>query len=95
MRSKTRRSMPRNETIRMESLDMVGNMQDIMNFYQRLRQNPLQILNQKFNIPQNVNLNDPDAILNHLMNTGQVTQNQINQAMSMRNNPMIQQLMNR
>ena len=71
--------------IRMEKIDMVGNMKDIMDFYQRFRQNPIQMLNQRFNIPQNVNLSDPNAILQHLMNTGQVTQNQINQVMQVKN----------
>lgn len=64
---------------------MVGNMKDIMDFYQRFRQNPIQLLNQRFNIPQNVDLSDPNAILQHLMNTGQVTQNQINQVMQVKN----------
>lgn len=64
---------------------MVGNMQDVMNYYQRFRQNPMQMLNQKFNIPQNVNVNDPNAILQHLLNTGQVTQEAVNNAMRMRN----------
>lgn len=72
---------------------MLGNLKDITDMYQRLRQNPLQMLNKRFNIPQNVNLNDPNAILQHLMNTGQVSQNQINQVMQMKNSPMIQQLM--
>ena len=81
--------------IRMEKLDMFGNIKDITDMYQRFRQNPMQMLNQRFNIPQNVNLNDPNAILQHLMNSGQVSQNQINQVMQMKNNPMIQQLMNR
>ena len=79
----------------MEKLDMVGNLKDITDMYQRFRQNPMQMLNQRFNIPQNVNLNDPNAILQHLMNSGQVSQNQINQVMQMKNNPMIQQLMNK
>lgn len=79
----------------MEKLDMVGNLKDITDMYQRFRQNPIQMLNQRFNIPQNVNLNDPNAILQHLMNSGQVSQNQINQVMQMKNNPMIQQLMNK
>jgi hypothetical protein len=52
----------------------------------------MSMLNKRFNIPQNVNLNDPNAILQHLMNTGQVSQAQINGVMSMRNNPLIQQL---
>lgn len=69
----------------MESLDMVGNMQDIMNFYQRFRQNPMQMLNQKFNIPQNVDMNNPNDIIQHLINSGQVSQEQVNNAMRMRN----------
>jgi hypothetical protein len=69
----------------MESLDMVGNMQDIMNFYQKFRQNPMQMLNQKFNIPQNVNMNNPNDIIQHLLNTGQISQEQVNNAMKMRN----------
>ena len=64
---------------------MIGNMKDIMDFYQRFRQNPIQLLNQRFNIPQNVDLSDPNAILQHLMNTGQVTQNQINPVMQVKN----------
>jgi hypothetical protein len=71
---------------------MFGNIQDITNLYQQFRQNPMSMLNKRFNIPQNVNLNDPNAILQHLMNTGQVSQAQINGVMSMRNNPLIQQL---
>ena len=78
--------------IMMEKIDMMGNLQDITNLYQQLKQNPLQVLGRRFNIPQNVNLSDPNAILQHLMNTGQVTQSQINGVMSMRNNPLIQQL---
>lgn len=64
---------------------MVGNMKDIMDMYNRFRQNPLQMLQQRFNIPQNINMNNPNDIIQHLLNTGQVTQNQVNQAMSMRN----------
>ncbi len=64
---------------------MVGNMQDIMNFYQRFRQNPMQMLNQKFNIPQNVDMNNPNDIIQHLINSGQVSQEQVNNAMRMRN----------
>lgn len=64
---------------------MVGNIQDIMNFYQRFRQNPMQMLSQKFNIPQNVNMSNPNDIIQHLLNTGQVSQDQVNNAMKMRN----------
>lgn len=64
---------------------MVGDMKDIMGFYNKFRNNPMQFLNQRFNIPQTVNLSDPNAILQHLMSTGQVSQNQINQVMQMKN----------
>lgn len=79
----------------MVTIDMVGDMKDIMDFYNQLRQNPMQILNKRFNIPQNVNMSNPDDILQYLMNSGQVTQNQINNVMQMRDNPMIRKLMGR
>ena len=72
---------------------MVGNMRDMMNMYQQIRNNP-QMLRQRFNIPQDLNLNDPSAITQHLMNTGQITQEQYNNANNMRNNPIIQRLFN-
>lgn len=87
------RSRGNQSLIRMEKVDMVGNMKDIMDFYQKFKQNPMMMLNQRFNIPQNINLSDPNAILQHLMNTGQVTQNQINQVMQMKNSPMFKQFM--
>lgn len=71
---------------------MMNNLNDISNLYNQMRQNPMQLLSQRFNIPQNVG-NDPNAIIQHLLNSGQVTQNQVNQVMQMRNNPVIQQLM--
>lgn len=77
--------MPPSERVRLESLDMVGNMKDIMDMYQRFRQNPMQMLNQRFNIPQNVNMSDPNEIIQHLLNTGQVSQEQLNKVMNMRN----------
>lgn len=50
---------------------------------QALRQNPMQFLMQKrFNVPQNI-ANDPNAIIQHLMNTGQISQAQYNQAAQM------------
>lgn len=73
---------------------MAGNINDLMNMYQQLRSNPAQLLARKFNIPQNVNLNDPNEITQHLLNTGQITQEQYNNANNMRNNPMIQRMFN-
>ena len=77
----------------MEEIDMAGNINDIMNLYQQFRANPMQILSQRFNIPQNIN--SPNDIVQHLLNTGQITQSQLNNVMNMRNNPMVQQLMSR
>ena len=50
----------------------------------QLKQNPMQFLMQRrMNLPQGMNMNDPQAILNHLVQTGQVSQDQINQAYQM------------
>lgn len=72
---------------------MMNNANDLMNLYQQMNGNPIQFLSQKFNIPQN--LNNPNDILQHLLNSGQVSQMQINRVMGMRNNPIVQMLMNR
>jgi rRNA pseudouridine-1189 N-methylase Emg1 (Nep1/Mra1 family) len=76
-----------------ERIDMAGNLNDLMNMYQQMKQNPMQFLSRRFNIPQN--LNSPSDIVQHLLNTGQVSQDQVNNAMGMVNNPMVQQLMGR
>jgi hypothetical protein len=60
----------------------------MMNMMQSFSQNPMAMLSKRFNIPQGVNTADPGAILRHLVDSGQVSQAQINQIMSMRNNPM-------
>lgn len=56
---------------------------DIVN---QFKINPLRLLTRKFNIPQN--MNNPQEIIQHLLNTNQISQAQVNQAMQMRNNPM-------
>ena len=63
---------------------------NIFSMAEQFKQNPLAILNQKYNIPQG--MNDPNQILQHLLNTKQVSQDQVNRVMQMRNNPSIQQL---
>ena len=68
-------------------------MNNIFQMYQQLRQNPMQMLARRFNIPSNVNMNDPNSIIQHLINSGQVSQQQVNQMMTMRNDPMVRQLM--
>ena len=85
MRLRTQRNIPRNVKIKMESLDMIGNMKDVMNIYQQLKQNPMQVLNQCVNVPQNLNMSNPYDIIQHLLNTGQRTQEQLNSIMNMKN----------
>lgn len=51
---------------------------------QQFKANPMQFLIQRrLNIPAGVSMNDPQAILNHLVSTGQVSQQQINSAYQM------------
>ena len=64
---------------------------NIMQMANQFKRNPMSMLQQKFNIPQN--LNDPNQIIQHLLNTGQVTQSQVNNAMQMR--PMVEQYFNK
>ena len=53
----------------------------LMGMLGQLKANPMQFLMQrKLNLPQNINMNDPQAILNHLIQSGQINQQQINQA---------------
>lgn len=66
-------------------------MNNLISMYQQFRANPMQMLARKYNLPNN--LNDPNEIIQYLLNSGQITQQQVNQAMQMRNNPAIQQLM--
>lgn len=63
---------------------------NIMEMANQFKQNPLMMLSQRFNIPQG--MNNPNEIIQHLLNTGQVSQTQVNNAMQMRNNPMFKGL---
>ena len=59
---------------------------NIIQAFQMLNQiktNPMGILSQRFNIPNEVNVNDPNEILKHLVESNQVTQNQIDSIKNM------------
>lgn len=57
---------------------MINN--NLMSMLQQLQNNPVQFLMQRrFNIPQNIS-SDPNQIVQHLLNTGQISQEQYNQA---------------
>lgn len=59
---------------------MGGNQPNMMQMVQQLKANPAQFLMKtKFNIPQNM-MNDPNAIINHLVSSGQVSQEAYNRA---------------
>lgn len=59
-------------------------MPNIFGMLQQLKQNPMQFLmQQKMQLPQGFSTNDPQAILNHLLQTGQISQQQINNAYQM------------
>ena len=61
---------------------------NLLGMLQGLMQNPVQtLLSRNLNIPQNI-AGNPQAIIQHLLSTGQISQNQVNQAMMMQNNPM-------
>ena len=52
----------------------------MMQMLSQLKANPTQFLMQRrFNVPQSM-ANDPNAILSHLLKTGQVSQEQVNAA---------------
>lgn len=59
---------------------MMNNVQNILQMANQFKMNfPRFILQRKLNLPQNV-MSDPGAILNHLVQTGQVQQAQVNGA---------------
>ena len=55
-------------------------MNDILQMLSQLKANPAQFLIQRrLRIPENIPA-DPNAILNHLLSTGQISQQQLNAA---------------
>jgi len=61
----------------------MNNIGNVMGMLQQFKSNPMQfLLQRKMNIPQNVAA-DPQAILNHLLQTGQISQQQVNNAYQM------------
>ena len=58
-------------------------MNDLFAQAQQLRSNPMQFLIQRrLNVPQSM-LGDPNAIVKHLLSTGQISQQQVNSAYQM------------
>lgn len=57
-----------------------GNTPTIGQLLEQIKADPTQLLRRRWNIPQGVDMRDPNSILQHLVNTGQVTQAQYNAA---------------
>lgn len=55
-----------------------GGQQGLMQILAQIKNNPMQILAQRFNLPPN--MTDPNAIIQHLVSSGQVSQAQIDSA---------------
>lgn len=69
---------------------MLNIPQQIVNMFM---QNPMAMLSWKYNIPQN--MSNPQDIIQHLLNTNQISQEQVNNAKAMSNNPMFNQFFNK
>jgi len=61
----------------------MNNPMQMMQMLNQIKQNPMQMLSQRFNLPKNMPSN-PQDIVQHLLNTNQVSQEQVNRAMQMR-----------
>lgn len=67
-----------------------GNLFSMLNMYKQYKNNPMQFLSQRFNIPTGIQ--NPQDIVQHLLNSGQISQAQLNQVMQMRNDPQIRDM---
>lgn len=66
----------------MSLFNQLGNQPNMMQMIQQLTANPIQFLQRAgYNVPDN--LNDPNAIIQHLMNSGQISQQRYEQARQM------------
>lgn len=61
-----------------------GNQPNMMQMLQQLKSNPVQFLmKSKFNLPQNIDTNNAQSIVNYLVQSGQVSQYLYNKAYNM------------
>ena len=63
--------------------EMMNNSNNPLQMLNKLRSNPIQfVLNKGFSIPQNID-NNPNSIIQYLLNSGQVSQQSYNKAVQM------------
>ncbi len=58
-------------------------MNNLIQMIQQIKADPVKMISQRFNLPENIPHN-PNEILQYLLDSGQVSQQQINNAMQMR-----------
>lgn len=81
-----------------KSMDPFGSMQNMLGKFQQFMGNPMQFMAQnRLNLPQNINpMQDPSTAIQHLMNTGVMSQEQYNQlnniAKQIQGNSMFQRM---
>ena len=59
---------------------MSGGAPSLNQMIQQIKANPQQLLARRYKLPQNIDLRNPDNILDYLVKSGQVTQDQYNSA---------------
>ena len=59
------------------------NFMQMLAQFQQFKKNPITMLSQRFNIPESAKT--PEDVLNHLINSGQVSKDNVNQANQMAN----------
>lgn len=65
----------------------------MVNVYQQYRNNPMEAVRSMYDVPDDIDESNPDAIIQHLYNTQQISQQQLNRINSLRNNPLISKLL--
>lgn len=75
-------------------MDPWGSFQNFMMDFKQLAANPSQFVMSRMGIPQNIS-NDPDAIIQHMMSNGKLSQSQYNvarhAASQIQSNPLFKQ----
>lgn len=76
---------------------MFGNFNGMIQMCQQMMNsgNPAQFISQRFGVDIPQGMNNPNDIIQHFVNNGRFSQQQVNQIMNMRNNPMLQQFFGR
>lgn len=75
----------------MATIEMFDNFTNFLQMLNELKSDPVAFAaKNKYNIPQG--MTDPYEMTQYLLNTGQTSQDQVNQYMKLRNNPFFQKL---